>query len=60
MSIEVHTKKDGMEIKPRYMKDAMPTPGIVDHANWSISWKGKKKRYIQTVLNAKELLAHRR
>lgn len=35
------------------MNAAMPTPGIAYHANRSTSWKGRKKRYIQTVLGAR-------
>ena len=53
-------QKDDTGMKPRYIKAAMPTPGMVDQANCSISWKGKKKRYIQTVLNTRDMLVDRR
>lgn len=33
------------------MKAAMPTPGIVYHPKRSTSWKGKKNKYIHTVLS---------
>jgi hypothetical protein len=35
---------------PRYIKEAMATPGMVYHPKSWRSWKGRKKRYTQTVL----------
>lgn len=46
--------------KPRYMNAAIATPGIVNHPNWSTSWKGRKKRYSHTVLQKDKNPGHTR
>lgn len=44
---------------PRQMKEAIPTTGIVLQPHWSMSWKGRRKRYIQTVLQGSSDIAYR-